>query len=102
MLKIIQQRWLSMHFIKNRTITVGPSFCGQTHFLLNKLQCFRCDNPEQQIKIITRSPKQYINTEGALGIDIENVSNVSVEEGLKKKIEQYKIFKIVVLYLMIC
>ena len=25
----------------NRTILVGPSFCGKTHLLLNKLQLFR-------------------------------------------------------------
>ena len=47
----------------NRTLIVGPSFCGKTHLLLNKLQLFRLDNPEQQIKIITRSPEQYSNFE---------------------------------------
>ena len=54
----------------NRTLIVGPSFCGKTHLVLTKLQLFRLDNPEQQIKIITRSPEQYSNfeleeTEGA-------------------------------------
>ena len=40
----------------NRTLIVGPSFCGKTHLLLNKLQLIRLDNPEQKICIITRSP----------------------------------------------
>ena len=39
----------------NRTLIVGPSFCGKTHLLLNKLQLIRLDNPEQKICIITRS-----------------------------------------------
>ena len=40
----------------NRTLIVGPSFCGKTLLLLNKLQLIRLDNPEQKICIITRSP----------------------------------------------
>ena len=29
----------------NRKITVGPSFCGKTHLLINKLQLIRlCDS----------------------------------------------------------
>ena len=43
----------------NRTLIVGPSFCGKTHLLLNKLQLICLDNPEQHIKITTRSPEQY-------------------------------------------
>ena len=42
----------------NRTLIVGPSFCGKTHLLLNKLQLIRLDNPEQKMCIITRSPEQ--------------------------------------------
>ena len=37
----------------NRRILVGPSFCGKTHLLINKLQLVRLDNPAQRIKIIT-------------------------------------------------
>ena len=59
----------------NRTLIVGPSFCGKTHLLLNKLQLIRLDNPEQKICIITRSPEQYNKIE----ID------VSVEEDLGDK-----------------
>ena len=40
----------------NRTLLVGPSFCGKTHLLLNKLQLIRLEDPEKQIRIITRSP----------------------------------------------
>ena len=55
----------------NRTLIVGPSFCGKTHLLLNKLQFIRLDNPEQKICIITRSPEQYNKIE---------IEDVSVEE----------------------
>ena len=47
------------NIINNGTIIVGPSFCGRTHSLLNKLQLIRLCNSEKQIKIITRSPEQY-------------------------------------------
>ena len=43
----------------NRTLIVGPSFCGKTHLLLNKLRLIRLEDPEKQIRIITRSPEQY-------------------------------------------
>ena len=55
---------------------VGPSFCGKTHLLLNKLQLIRLDNPEQKICIITRSPEQYNKIE---------IEDVSVEEDLGDK-----------------
>ena len=48
---------------KNRTLLVGPSFCGKTHLLLNNLQLNRLDKPEQKIRVITRSPEQYKNIE---------------------------------------
>ena len=60
----------------NRTLIVGPSFCGKTHLLLNKLQLIRLDNPEQKICIITRSPEQYNEIE---------IEDVSVEEDLGDK-----------------
>ena len=44
----------------NRTLIVGPSFCGKTHLLLNKLQLIRLYDKEKQIHIITRSPGQYL------------------------------------------
>ena len=60
----------------NRTLIVGPSFCGKTHLLLNKLQLIRLNNPEQKICIITRSPEQYNKIE---------IEDVSVEEDLGDK-----------------
>ena len=60
----------------NRTLIVGASFCGKTHFLLNKLQLIRLDNPEQKICIITRSPEQTNKIE---------IEDVSVEEDLEDK-----------------
>ena len=60
----------------NRTLIVGPSLCGKTHLLLNKLQLIRLDNPEQKIYIITRSPEQYNKIE---------IEDVSVEEDLGDK-----------------
>ena len=60
----------------NRTLIVGPSFCGKIHLLLNKLQLIRLDNPEQKICIITRSPEQYNKIE---------IEDVSVDEDLEHK-----------------
>ena len=60
----------------NRTLIVGSSFCGKFHLLLNKLQLIRLDNPEQQIKIITRSPEQYSNSE---------IEEIEVEEDLEDR-----------------
>ena len=60
----------------NLTLIVGPSFCGKTHLLLNKLQLIRLDNPEQKICIITRSPEQYNKIE---------IEDVSVDEDLGDK-----------------
>ena len=56
----------------NRTLIVGPSFCGKTHLLLNKLQLIRLSDSEKQIHIITRSPGQYNGLH----------RNISVEEDL--------------------
>ena len=47
----------------NRTLIVGPSFCGKTHLVLNKLRLIRLEDPEKQICIITRSPEQYEDVE---------------------------------------
>ena len=67
----------------NRTLIVGPSFCGKTYLLLNKLQLIRLYDKEKQIHIITRSPGQYENTTLlAFGIQLEVVS---VEEDLEDR-----------------
>ena len=60
----------------NRTLIVGPSFCGKTHLLLNKLQLIRLDDNTRKIYIITRSPEQYVNLE---------IEQVKVEEDLENK-----------------
>ena len=60
----------------NRTLIVGPSFCGKTHLLLNKLQLIRLYDKEKQIHIITRSPGQYTNTE---------IEDISVDEDLEDR-----------------
>ena len=66
----------------NRTLIVGPSFCGKTHLSLNKLQLIRLYDKEKQIHIITRSPGQYTNTE---------IEDISVEEDLSdKSIQDYQ------------
>ena len=67
----------------NRTLLVGPSFCRKTHLSLNKLKLIRLDNLEQKIRIITRSPEQYTNTECALRLD--RYKKVSVEEDLEDR-----------------
>ena len=60
----------------NRTLIVGPSFCGKTHLLLHKLQLIRLDDNTRKIHIITRSPEQYNNIE---------IEQVKVEEDLEDK-----------------
>ena len=73
----------------NRTLIVGPSLCGKTHLLINNLQLFHLDNPEKQIKIITRSPEQYSNFElGDTGLQAELLRCVTVKEHLKDRAKQ--------------
>ena len=70
----------------NRTLIVGPSFCGKTLLLLNKLQLIRLSNSEKQIKIITRSPGQYQNMH-----NFTQLEDVSVEEDLEDRtIQDFK------------
>ena len=68
----------------NRTLIVGPSFCGKTHFLLNKLRLIQLEDPEKQIRTTTRSPEQYEDAE--LRIDI---GGVNVEENVGD-LEEYR------------
>ena len=67
----------------NRTLIVGPSFCGKTHLLLNKLRLIRLKDPEKQIRIITRSPEQYEDAEFYIqGIEVEeNVGDLEEYRG---------------------
>ena len=68
----------------NRTSKVGPSFCGKTHLLLNKLRLIRLEDPARQIRIITMSPEQneFIEVGDAL-------RDVSVEENVGD-LEEYR------------
>ena len=68
----------------NRTLIVGPSFCGKTHLLLNKLRLIRLEDPEKQIRIITRSPEQYEFAELR-----NDIGGVSVEENVGD-LEEYR------------
>ena len=67
----------------NRTLIVGPSFCGKTHLLLNKLQLIRLYDKEKQIHIITRSPGQY--SEAALRNTNTEIEDISVDEDLEDR-----------------
>ena len=66
----------------NRTLTVGPSFCGETHLLLSKLHSIRLCDSEEQIHIITRSPEQYSKAGFAYTITNTELCT-SVEEDLE-------------------
>ena len=67
-------------------LKLNTLFCGKTQLILNKLQIFQLDNPEKQIKIITRSPEQYSNFElGDTGLQAKLLWCVSVEEGLEDR-----------------
>ena len=55
----------------NSTLRFGPSFCGKTYLLLNKLQLIRLFDPLRQICVITRRPEQYKDLQ---------LDDVSVEE----------------------
>ena len=69
----------------SRTLIVGPSFCGKTNLLLNKLRLIRLEDPKKQIRNITRSPEQYedIDIGGASqGIEVEeNVGDLEEYRG---------------------
>ena len=81
----------------NRTLIVGPSFCGKTNLLLNKLHLIRLCDSEKQTKIITRSPELYSDTALLFGTEVEGVS---VEEDLEDKPIQD--FQNCCVFLMIC
>ena len=66
----------------NRTLIVGPSFCGKTYLLLNKLQLIRICDSEKQIHIVTRSPEQYCEDVG--GASHEDLGLI-VEEDLEDR-----------------
>ena len=63
----------------NRTLIVGPSLCGKTQLLLNKLQLIRLDDNTRKIHIITRSPEQYNKIEIDVSVD-EDLSDKSIQD----------------------
>ena len=77
----------------NRTLIVGPSFCGKTHLLLNMLRLFRLNDYEtnsslRQIRIITRSPEQYEDVKLDLELG-DALQDTSVEENVED-LETYR------------
>ena len=71
----------------NRTLLVGPSFCGKRHSLLNKLRLIRLEDPEKQIRIITRSPEQYAELREDAGLC--TLQGIEVEENVGD-LEEYR------------
>ena len=57
-LRLLKQSSIDSRFT-NRTLIVGPCFCGKTYLMLNKILLSELENPDREIKIITRSPNQY-------------------------------------------
>ena len=47
----------------NKLLIVGPCFCGKTYLMVRKILLSEYINRDRQIKISTRSPKQYFDYE---------------------------------------
>ena len=63
----------------NRTLIVGPCFCGKTYLMLNKILLSELENPDREIKIITRSPSQYPQYETSQEVStIDDYKNCTV------------------------
>ena len=58
---------------KNRTLIVGPCFCGKTYLLLKILTGKGDFVDPQDIVIITRSPEQYENSEYCIEENINDL-----------------------------
>ena len=56
--------------------------------LLNKLRLIRLEDPEKQIRIITRSPEQYEDVGSKLKLDLE-LGDIEVEENVGD-LEEYR------------
>ena len=56
----------------NSTLIVGPCFCGKTYLMLNKILLSELENPDKDIKYLTRSPNQYPNYETSQEISTIN------------------------------
>ena len=72
------------------TLIVGPSFCGKTHFLLNKLQLIRLCDSEKQVHIITRSPEQYEDVGSKMKLDVGKLGLVVEEDLGDESIQEFQ------------
>ena len=71
-------------------LIVGPSFCGKTHLLLNKLQLIRLCDSEKQIHIITRSPEHYEDVGSKMKLDVGDLGLVVEEDLGDKNIQDFQ------------
>ena len=67
----------------NRTLIVGPSFCGKTHLLINLLKLKKIDHPNKEIIIITRSPEQYSEIKNKKDSDLD--LDITIEDDFESK-----------------
>ena len=65
----------------NRTLIIGPSFSGKTFLMKNKLRLINIDYPDKDIKIVTRSPKQYLQSK------LESVSSYEEDFDCSEEVE---------------
>ena len=72
------------------TLMVGPSFCGKTHFLLNKLQLIRLCDSGKQVHIIPRSPEQYEDVGSKMKLDVGDLGLVVEEDLGDKSIQDFQ------------
>ena len=78
--------------VSNSTSIVGPSFCGKTHLLLNKLQILRLNeyesnSPPREIHIITRSPEHYEGLQSGLQRRLQSGLQSGSQNGLQSGLE---------------
>ena len=43
----------------NRTLIVGPCFCGKTYLMMIKIPSSELKNPNRKLKFLIRSPNRY-------------------------------------------
>ena len=72
------------------TLKVGPSFCGKTHLLLNKLQLYRLCDSEKQIHFITRSSEHYEDVGSKMKLDVGDLGLVMEEDLGDKSIQDFQ------------
>ena len=76
----------------NRTLIVGVCNSGKTYLMMNKTLLGECDNPDRQIKTLTRSLNQYPDygtSDEILSIDEYKDCTVVFDEMLENKQKKY-------------